>query len=206
MTDSSLKEQDDIAAIGSQASAERLAAFMAFLPRRLCIRFNLVRELPQYQSETLFVHILYVGITGTDMAEIRGSLSCDTKVSSLSPASYVAQHASPDKISQSVGLMLRGWENSLNSAVLRWLEPKEFVGAYNFHDSTTFFVEADKASYPRFMLYYGLLASKIDLVVDKLEGVAGMNYKNREDLTALKGLRARFTAFVAQTQRELSSI
>lgn len=194
MTDSTLKEQDDI-------SKERFAAFMAFLPKQLCIRYLMVEDDMTRPYEWFHAQIVYVGIISTEMAELRAELSFVDKVNAhaiRSPFIYQNERA---RIEGQVEAILKNWENIAGNGggQEHWLQPKPFVGIRK----TPTGIEELGASDPRFMLYHGLLIAQIDLLMTGLKTAAKFDRVTAERVQVLDHLRQRFNAFVIQNQLQL---
>lgn len=175
---------------------------MAFLPRRLCVRACLIRE-PKFFYETMVLDLLYVGAMGTEIAEVRETLTCDSKVITLRPARHDIKRMSVTETGLKISKVLNTWEGAAQSGEFQrhWLQPKEFVGILKVENVLTEL----EANDPRFMLYYGLLISRIDATINLMKGLAALDSEIRDNMGVLTRLNERFGAFIARTQSALSS-
>lgn len=190
MTDSTLKEQDDI-------SKERLAAFMAFLPRQLCVRLRVTKDASN--MDLCVVQLIYVSSTLSETVEVRDTLFSDSS-GFLQSANYKAHY---DRAEYRVFNALKAWnwgtaENNDRVNAL-WNQPKPFVGIWING------ARADEceASDPRLMFFYGLMVGRVESTIEHLQSAGKVHQGVQRDLRALERLHHRLRAFVTQSYNEL---
>lgn len=199
MSDGSLKEQTSPA-----------EPFVALLPRRIFVRYLLVKRSRPDESEFLHADILYMSpniAPPFELLRVKHSIHVSSSLKDNAPLQIQGWQGDKALIEGTISSIVQGWRGGVagdDNWGNTWAESKEFVGVLKMLDAGIKERELPESS-PHFMLYHGSLAARLAGYVNALGHLVVLDNSVRQRAETMRRMSDRFDAFVAKSRLALGA-
>ena len=184
-----------------------IAPFMAFLPKRLLIRYLIYKDTAYGENfEHVAVRVLYVSASpgaAFEVISLEDSETISTYATAPKKPLWLHANWGSEAIAENcIKCLLLNWKSAAEAghqAQRLWLEPEEFVGVLRVGDR---FQKVD-ATAPMFMMLHGIMAARLAEHGERLQRMKGLERNLNLLADAVERMGSRFSAFAARNHHAL---